>query len=55
METYSMDNVKKDATFSWSNLCYKVDPELKEPVKTYVFNNGQRVFYGLSKKEKRKG
>ena len=38
---------KKDGTtvWQWSELAYKVDPELSAPEKEYIFNNGNRVFY----------
>ena len=45
---------KKDTTQSWLNLCYAVDPELREPTPTYIFRNGQRVFYTPELKNKRK-
>jgi len=45
---------KKDNTQSWSSLCYATDPELREPRPTYIFRNGQRVFYTPDKKNKRK-
>ena len=37
---------KKDGTteWQWSELAYRVDPELSAPEVTYVFNNGNRVF-----------
>ena len=45
---------KKDKTQSWLDLCYKVDPELKSPVQTYVFRDGQRIFYAPQKNKKGK-
>ena len=38
---------KKDGTmeYSWSELVYRIDPELSAPEKVYVFDNGNRVFY----------
>jgi len=44
----------KDTSFSWLDLCYKTDPELKEPVPTYVFRDGQRIFYAPHKNKKGK-
>jgi hypothetical protein len=42
----------KEKSIHWGELVEKADPTLKtKPVVTYVFNNGERVFY----KEKRKG
>jgi len=45
---------KKDTSFSWLDLCYKADPELKAPVAAYVFRNGQRIFYAPQKNKKGK-
>ena len=38
---------KKDGTteWQWSELAYKVDPELSAPEKEYIFDNGNRIFY----------
>ena len=38
---------KKDGTteFSWSELAYRIDPELSAPEKGDGFVNGNRVFY----------
>ena len=42
---------KKDGTteWQWSELAYKVDPELSAPEKEYVFDNGNRIFISLEK------
>jgi hypothetical protein len=49
-----MDNVmkKKDGIteYSWSELCYKIDPALSAPEKVYVFDNGNKVFYQARKR-----
>ena len=48
-----MDNIKKrEKTFSWSEMCYKVDPNLNAPKPMYVFDNGNRVFYSQPRKVK---
>lgn len=52
METYSMDNIKKEKSFSWSEMCYKIDPSLSNPTPTYIFDNGNKVFYSPAKKTK---
>ena len=38
---------KKDGTteWQWSELAYRLDPELSAPEKVYEFDNGNRVFY----------
>ena len=38
---------KKDGTteWQWAEMAYRLDPELSAPEKTYVFDNGNRVFY----------
>jgi len=43
---------KKDGTmeYSWSELVYRIDPELSAPEKVYVFDNGNRVFYQARKR-----
>ena len=43
---------KKDGTteYSWSELAYRIDPELSTPEKVYVFDNGNRVFYQSRKR-----
>ncbi|MCH2263068.1 MAG: hypothetical protein MK386_07645 [Candidatus Thioglobus autotrophicus] len=46
-----MDKVKQ---WSWSEVAYKVDPELSAPVVTYKFNNGARVFYKTKRNGTRK-
>jgi len=43
---------KKETQFNWSELCYKIDPELSSPVKQYVFNNGNKIFYKPKKRIK---
>ena len=42
-----MDNIKKDGIneWQWSELAYRIDPELSAPEKVYKFDNGNRVFY----------
>jgi len=38
--------MSKEKSMHWTELVDKVDPTLKtEPVVTYVFNSGKRVFY----------
>ena len=54
METNSMDNIKRERKFSWSEMCYKADPHLNQPKPMYVFDNGNRVFYSQPKKIKGK-
>jgi len=49
-----MDNIKKDKSFSWSEMCYKIDPSLSNPTPTYIFDNGNKVFYSSDKKIKEK-
>jgi|TARA_R100001530_G_scaffold65934_3_gene47201 hypothetical protein len=49
-----MSNTKKEKQLSWSEMCYKVDPSLAQPVPTYVFNNGNKVFYSPPKRIKGK-
>ena len=43
---------KKDGTteYSWSELAYRIDPELSAPERVYVFDNGNRVFYQTRKR-----
>ena len=43
---------KKDGTmeYSWSELAYRIDPELSAPEKVYVFDNGNRVFHQARKR-----
>ena len=38
---------KKDGTteWQWSEMAYRIDPELSAPERVYVFDNGNRVFY----------
>ena len=36
---------KKETTYQWSEICYKIDPQLSAPEKTYVFDNGNKIFY----------
>jgi len=36
--------------YSWSELCYKIDPALSAPEKVYVFDNGNKVFYQARKR-----
>ena len=31
--------------WQWSELAYRLDPELSAPEKVYEFDNGNRVFY----------
>ncbi|MGB1678186.1 MAG: hypothetical protein ACPHEU_09115, partial [Acidimicrobiales bacterium] len=52
LETNSMDNIKKEKKFSWSEMCNKADPYLNAPKPMYVFDNGNRVFYSQPKKAK---
>jgi L-rhamnose mutarotase len=55
-EIYSRDNYymnKREIKQSWKDLCYKIDPELSEPTPTYIFRNGQRVFYSPDRNKKR--
>ena len=40
---------KKDTEFSWSELAYKLDPSLRDPKPTYIFNDGNRIFYNKDK------
>jgi hypothetical protein len=40
---------KKDTEVSWSELAYKLDPSLRDPKPTYVFNDGKRIFYDKDK------
>ena len=47
-----MDNIKKEKKFSWSEMCYKADPSLSSPTPTYIFDNGNKVFYSPAKKMK---
>tara|TARA_R100000687_G_C6312144_1_gene100950 strand:+ start:246 stop:380 length:135 start_codon:yes stop_codon:yes gene_type:complete len=42
--------ITKEKKQSWSDLCYKTDPELKAPVPTYVFRDGKRTFYAPKRK-----
>ena len=46
--------IKKDKEQSWLDLCYKKDPELSAPVATYIFRDGQRIFYAPNKNKKGK-
>ena len=43
---------KKDGTteWQWSELAYRIDPALSAPERTYVFDNGNRVFYQSRKR-----
>jgi len=43
---------KKETEYQWSELCYKIDPELSAPEKTYVFDNGNKIFYTPRKRIK---
>ena len=43
---------KKVSTYNWSELAYKIDPELSAPVATYEFDNGNRIFYKEKKRNK---
>ena len=38
---------KKHGTteWQWSEMAYRIDPELSAPERVYVFDNGNRVFY----------
>lgn len=46
METYSMDNIKKDKEISWMSLVQHKDPSIyTAPVVTYIFNDGKRIFH----------
>ncbi len=49
-----MDNIKKDKSFSWSEMCYKADPSIGDPAPTYIFDNGNKIFYSPAKKIKGK-
>lgn len=46
--------IKRESSQSWLDLCYKTDPELRAPVPTYVFRDGQRIFYAPQKRKKGK-
>lgn len=53
-----MGDIKtKETTWSWMDECYKADPSLKYPTPTYIFDNGNRVFYTetAAKKKQKKG
>jgi len=51
METYSMDNVKREKEVSWMALVQQKDPSIyTRPVATYVFNDGKTTFYKPRKK-----
>ena len=43
---------KKDGTteWQWSELAYRIDPELSAPEKMYIFDNGNKVFYQARKR-----
>jgi hypothetical protein len=41
---------EKQREWNWSEEAYKRDPELSAPVATYIFNNGNRVFYKPKKR-----
>ena len=41
---------EKRKTWNWSEVAYKVDPNLSTPEKAYEFNNGNRVFYRPKKR-----
>ena len=43
---------KKETEYQWSELCYKIDPALSDPEKTYVFDNGNKIFYTPRKRIK---
>jgi len=45
-----MSNTKRETQYSWSDLCYKIDPNLRAPEKAYVFDNGNKVFYKFRRK-----
>jgi hypothetical protein len=45
-----MNNSNKETKFSWSEMCYKIDPTLRAPEKAYVFDNGNKVFYKFRRK-----
>ena len=40
------------AALFWSEIAYKIDPELSAPVKQYEFDNGNRIFYKPKKRIK---
>jgi len=42
----------KETQYNWSEIAYKVDPELRAPVITYEFDNGKRIFYKEKKRNK---
>jgi len=42
----------KETQYNWSELCYKIDPELISPVRQYEFDDGRRVFYKPKKRIK---
>ena len=54
METYSMADIKKtdnQKKIPWVQLVERKDPTIyTRPVATYVFNDGNRVFYKPRKK-----
>ena len=43
---------EKLSKYNWSELAYKIDPELSAPVVTYEFDNGNRLFYKEKKRIK---
>ena len=43
---------KKETQYNWFEMCYKIDPELSAPVKQYVFDNGNKIFYKPKKRNK---
>ena len=45
----------KESQYNWSELAYKIDPELSAPVKQYEFDDGRRVFYKDKKRNKYSG
>ena len=45
----------KESEYNWSELAYKIDPELSAPVKQYEFDGGRRVFYKAKKRNKYSG
>ena len=42
----------KETQYNWSELAYKIDPELSAPVKQYEFDDGRRIFYKPKKRNK---
>ena len=41
-----------ETKYQWAELAYKIDPELRSPVVTYEFDNGNRLFYKDKKRNK---